>query len=253
MFGSFLCHSFSVILVLFVPLPSEASMSSSQCDVMVGEPLNRDVVHPVKSFPQEAMVPTHITIFDYDDTILPSSWLTCIFSAREELSQDMVEKLKKVDQTASTLLREALKYSTVIIVTNAEEGWVEYSSRLFLPTVFGLLHYVTVRSARSRYAARFPEESGAWKKMTFSDELDPLWDHNGSISVLSIGDSLLERDAVFSYEAANSGVIAKSIKMIDVPNPTQLSMQQQLICRDLYKMVARVKKLDLKLTAQSSV
>ena len=94
MFGSFLYHSFSVLFVLFVPLPSEASMSSSQCDVMVGEPLNRDVVHPVKSFPQEAMVPTHITIFDYDDTILPSSWLTCIFSAREELSQDMVEKLK---------------------------------------------------------------------------------------------------------------------------------------------------------------
>ena len=89
--------------------------------------------------------------------------------------------------------------------------------------------------------------------MTFSDELDPLWDHNGSVSVLSIGDSLLERDAVFSCEAANSGVIAKSIKMIDVPNPTQLSMQQQLICRDLYKMVASVKKLDLKLTAQSSV
>lgn len=227
-------------------------MSSNQCDVMVGEPINRDVVHPANSFSHEAMVPTRVTIFDYDDTILPSSWLTCIFSTRESLSQDMLEKLEKVDQTASTLLYEAIKCSTVIIVTNAEEGWVEYSSRMFLPSVFRLLRFVTVRSARSRYATRFPQESGTWKKMTFSDELDPLWDHSGSVSVLSIGDSLLERDAVFSYEAANTGVIAKSIKMIDVPNPTQLSMQQQLICRSLQTMIASASKLDLKLTAQPS-
>lgn len=229
-------------------------MNATHCDVMVGEQINRDIVHQHVStdrLPTETI--TNVTIFDYDDTILPSTWLTRIFSQTDSLSTEMLHQLKKVDVTASALLREALKRSTVIIVTNAEEGWVEHSSSVFLPSVFNLLRFVTICSARARYGSLYPQESTKWKQLTFSEEFDQIRNRrNGVLSLLSIGDSLHEREAVFSYGALNSNVIAKSIKMIDIPSPSQLATQQELIGKALPSMIASSEKLDLKLSVQAS-
>ena len=158
-----------------------------------------------------------------------------------------------MDVTASALLREAIKRSTVIIVTNAEEGWVEHSSSIFLPSVFNLLRFVTICSARARYGSVYPQESNKWKQLTFSEEFDQIRNRrDGVLSLLSIGDSLHEREAVFSYGEMNSNVIAKSIKMIDIPSPSQLATQQELIGKALPSMIASSEKLDLKLSVQAS-
>ena len=70
-------------------------MNATHCDVMVGEQIKRDIVHQHVSsdlLPTETI--TNVTIFDYDDTILPSTWLTQVFSQTDTLSTEMLYQLK---------------------------------------------------------------------------------------------------------------------------------------------------------------
>ena len=54
----------------------------------------------------------------------------------------------------------AIKYGKTYIITNAAEGWVEFSSSKFMPDVYKMLPKVTVISARSRWESHFPTDVG---------------------------------------------------------------------------------------------
>ena len=50
-----------------------------------------------------------------------------------------------------------IKFAKVLIVTNAKEGWVEYSSYHLMPRVHQLIEtYVPVVSAQTEYKEKFP-------------------------------------------------------------------------------------------------
>ena len=56
--------------------------------------------------------------------------------------------LVQVQNTLLKLLEKMIKFGKVIIVTNAKEGWVEYSSYYLLPRVHQLIEtYIPVVSA----------------------------------------------------------------------------------------------------------
>ena len=77
-----------------------------------------------------------LIILDWDDTILPSSWVVGEGLRLDEpavLPTHIVAQLKPVEQKAVTLLRRACELGTVIVITNAETGWVELSAARFLP------------------------------------------------------------------------------------------------------------------------
>ena len=49
------------------------------------------------------------------------------------------------------MLELAVKYGKVYIITNAAEGWVEFSAAKFMPDVLPVLDKVTIISARTKY------------------------------------------------------------------------------------------------------
>jgi hypothetical protein len=50
------------------------------------------------------------------------------------------------------LLENFLKVSRVLIITNAKQGWVEYSSSILMPKVHNMIkQYVPVISARGEF------------------------------------------------------------------------------------------------------
>ena len=52
-----------------------------------------------------------------------------------------------------------IKFAKVLIVTNAKEGWVEYSSYYLLPRVHQLIEtYVPVVSAQKEFGERYPRD-----------------------------------------------------------------------------------------------
>ena len=63
-----------------------------------------------------------------------------------------------------TAYREARALGTTLIITNAEEGWVQHSSKLYLPKVLPALRGVPIISARSRFEGQYPGEAATWKQ-----------------------------------------------------------------------------------------
>lgn len=72
------------------------------------------------------------------------------------------------------MLELAIKYGRVYIITNAAEGWVEFSCHKFMPEVEPVLEKVTIISARDRYESKYPDDVTKWKLYTFLETQDDL-------------------------------------------------------------------------------
>jgi len=73
-------------------------------------------------------------ILDYDDTLLPTTFLDPTDELNmEELAKSHKDALRRIERHICELLSTLLKVSKVIIITNAKQGWVEYSSKVLIP------------------------------------------------------------------------------------------------------------------------
>ena len=97
-----------------------------------------------------------------------------------------------------------LKQSVVIIVTNARKGWVEFSSKTFMPKLHAIImKYVRIISARLDYEDLYPMDTFKWKELTFLR----LWDEKGFLekspitNLIALGDSEYEMEAAKMFAA----------------------------------------------------
>ena len=82
---------------------------------------------------------THNTIFiyDWDDTLLCTSYLTpCgLFNDEFELTKKDKEKLSNIEFYVLKILNFSILKGETFIITNASPGWVEYSCKKFYPEI----------------------------------------------------------------------------------------------------------------------
>ncbi len=199
--------------------------------------------------------PVSVIIFDWDDTLLASTWLASRGMRLDEpevLPEDVRAHLEELQTSVVALLEQAIKLAPVCVVTNAETGWVQLSARRFMPAVEPLLARVHVLSARSTYepVSRCPSE---WKVRAFHQVLgdhfvtvDPLAARN----VISFGDSIHERHAVHKVTAGVPNTLTKSVKFVERPTSEQLKRQVELVSGCIGDIVSHTANLDLMLTIQ---
>ena len=189
-------------------------------------------------------------IFDWDDTLLCSSFLSQRNMRLDapEPSEDILCQLRRLEQSVCGLLKLALRCGRVCVITNAETGWVQLSAKKWLPQVVPLLDEITILSARSTYEAQFPSSPCQWKTVAFRDQLSTLFPSELSKNVLSFGDSHVEREAVLTATKELNDVKCKSIKFITNPNTEQLVTQIELIYNSLHYLCSHAGDLDLMLT-----
>ena len=116
----------------------------------------------------------HFIIFDWDDTLLSSSWLhqKGLGLASKCVPEGIREELKALEESCCKLLDRALASSNkVVIITNAELGWVELSCEKFLPRVLPFLQRIKVCSARSYFESMYPDNPAQWKIQAFHQEI----------------------------------------------------------------------------------
>ena len=107
-----------------------------------------------------------VIIFDWDDTLLSSSWLATNglrLDEPEVVPPAAMKQLAQLEASVIVLLERALEFGHVTIITNAETGWVELSARKFMPGVLNVLQRVHVMSARSAFERLSPDNPGDWK------------------------------------------------------------------------------------------
>ncbi len=109
----------------------------------------------------------------------------------------MKEALDNLDVASLKLLQTAKPLGKIYIITNAAEGWVELSSRRFMPLVAKELESdVIVISARTKYEKQFPHQYTEWKMRAFMDAYKGM-DVEAITNIIAIGDSNIELQAAY--------------------------------------------------------
>jgi len=84
-------------------------------------------------------------IFDWDDTLFPSSYVEREgfhgVSSFDELPRESQSQFIDLERQIMTLLKKASEYGHVLIITNAQNGWVEFCCKRFLPNLMYFFEY----------------------------------------------------------------------------------------------------------------
>jgi len=149
-------------------------VDSSTADATDQEVKNReDFEHRNVEFNEEtqARLDQTIAILDWDDTLLPSSQLDKmgyrIDKDDEIFSDQLASQLAEIEGMVIHLIEEMVStYKETVIITNAEERWVEMSAKKFIPGVLPVLKKCRIISARSTFEVNHsgPYE---WKTLAF--------------------------------------------------------------------------------------
>jgi hypothetical protein len=214
--------------------------------------------------PGDKPSPNTVIMFDWDDTLLASSFLSAAghrLDTSEPCSPEVDAQLRALEQCVCTLLSQALKYGHVNIVTNAETGWVQLSAQKFMPLVVPMLSRVTVISARSTFEGAHPDAPLKWKFYAFHERLSSVFgadESTGSWSgaasesraknIVSFGDSHVEREAIRAVTRGVSLCRTKSVKFAERPTPEQLRRQLELVTNCFHYIHNHDADLDLQLT-----
>jgi len=189
--------------------------------------------------------PKHQTviIFDWDDTLLCSSYLT---SRGDSLPKHVEQNLRGIQQAATRLLERALQSGHTFIITNAMNGWVEYSAAKWAPGLLPILQKVRVISARSRYEAQFPGQIDKWKVEAF---LGVQCELNSQVitNLVSIGDSNFEMDAVHVMAQKFDQALIKTVKLRERPSPAELRKQLELVLQKFEPIIQNARNLKISL------
>ncbi len=193
-----------------------------------------------------------LIIFDWDDTLLCTSFLTPngIFLEDTKISEKDMEKIKKLEISASNILKRAILKGDTYIITNAAPGWVEYSAGRFYPEVKKLLNKVTIVSARGEYEKKHPGDSRQWKILAFLEMLNKL-DSNLVTNLICLGDSIIEMEAAHILASKFSHAYIKTIKFRESPKPEELNKQLHLVIDQFDKIFSSIKNLTIRVEKKS--
>jgi len=221
-----------------------------------------------------------VIIFDWDDTICPTTF--CVTKANVDTSSELPQHIQNIFdelcKCAEKLLIESSKHGEVIIITNGEEGWVEYSAKCFVPKLIPILEGIKVVSARSEYESFFPKMSLCWKAAAFAHEVNKIFnrmakrssfDESENLSaesstpscsasstsssekrrreIISFGDSTDERTAV-QIAASQLNASSKSVKFIAYPSPTEIIGQLSIMISQLNYICGNLKDMDVEIS-----
>jgi len=192
-----------------------------------------------------------VIIFDWDDTLLASSYLSgrgYKLDSLVEKNSDIEVQLRELEQSVINVLSVAMSYGPVHVVTNAETGWVQLSANKFMPNVVPILSKLSVVSARSTYEQLFPEAPVKWKQCAFQEKLSALVGEDKEKNVISFGDSHVEREAVRAVTKGMARTRTKSVKFAERPSMEQLRRQIELVTNCFQYIFHHDADLDLQLT-----
>jgi len=191
-----------------------------------------------------------VLIFDWDDTFMPTTWLQLQgFGLSEEHQPTDIQwaELAVMAERGAETLETAKRLGAVVLITNAESGWIELSCERFLPTMVPSLEKVKILSARSTFEPLGVESPADWKFFAFErviHEYARTFTPGRRGNFLSMGDSLHERDALIRT-TAGLHCCAKSVKFIERPSVEQLAREHEVVSGCFQNIVDYVGNVDL--------
>ena len=188
-----------------------------------------------------------IIIFDWDDTLLPTTFLESkgIFESVIEFTKFEKQKLTEIEDIILQLLTLAVDKGDVYIITNADKGWVEYSSRIFYPSLSYILKKIKIISAKSKFQEKFPDDYRLWKINTFINLTNDI-NVRKITNIICSGDSSFEIEAAKILGSKFSEAFIKTIKFKEKPELTEVYKQLKLVFMQFNTIHSTVKNLTIR-------
>ena len=194
-------------------------------------------------------IKTHnsLIIFDWDDTLLCTTFLTPkgYFDEDIVLNEKEKEKVQKLEISVYNLLKICIEKGDVYIITNAGPGWVEFSAEKFYPNILKLLKKIKIISARGEYEEKYPNDSRQWKIETFLNLKNNL-NMNLVTNIICCGDSVFEMEAGKILASKFDQAFIKTIKFRESPKPEELNKQLRLVIDQFNGIYSAVKNLTIR-------
>ncbi len=189
----------------------------------------------------------HLIIFDWDDTLLPTSFLLYknVIGNENKLNEKDQIKINKLEQLVKNLLTLSLSKGDVFIITNSGEGWVEESTKKFYPNIKDILDKVEIISARKDYEKKYPNDTKLWKIGAFLNLKNRI-NEDLITNILCIGDSVFEMDAGKILAANFIHAVIKTIKFKESPKPEELNKQINLVLNQFNSIFNSSKNLTVR-------
>ena len=193
-----------------------------------------------------------IIIFDWDDTLLCTTFLTPngIFYDNLKIEKTGLEKIARLESLVFNILNSSIEKGETFIITNAAPGWVEYSAKRFYPKVFSILPKITILSARGEFEKIHPGDSRQWKILTFRKLLN-IFDTSLITNLICLVDSLIEMEAAHVLISKFKNGFIKTVKFRENPTPEELYKQLHLIVDQYNIIFSAVKNLTIKVEKKS--
>jgi hypothetical protein len=195
-----------------------------------------------------------IIIYDWDDTLLPTTALSPsgVFLHNTHIDESNLKMLTILESSVYKLLIYSIDRGDTFIITNAAPGWVEYSVRRFYPKIYPLLAKINIVSARGEYERHYPGDSRQWKILAFLNILRYL-DTSLVTNLISVGDSIVDLEAAYILASYFGKAFTKTIKFRESPKPGELNKEIKLINKQFEKIFSSVKNLLIRIDKKSRI
>ena len=192
-------------------------------------------------------------IFDWDDTLICTSYIKPLINLNLFKTRAIKEKLKTLDENTSNLLNKCLERGKVFIITNASSGWVEYSSTNFLPTTSKILSKVKIISAKNLYSKNYPGDPKQWKIKAFKYAIEKYNINTKLISnIITFGDSYIDLEAIENLIYEFNNPFIKIIKFKENPHLVELEKQILIVISQLDFIINKPKNFSLKISKKKT-
>ena len=167
-----------------------------------------------------------IIIFEWDETLFPTSFLTPfrILDEHMNLSDNEKNKLLELEQATLKILSKSVERGDAFIITNAINGWVENSAHRFYPNIIQILEKIKIIYAKEEYEKIFPGNQKKCKIEAFSN-LQNKYNRKLVTNIICIGNSLFEMEAGRILASKFNNAFIKSIKFKKKPKLDELLTQ----------------------------
>ena len=190
-----------------------------------------------------------IIIIDWDDTLMCTSYLTRL--GLVQLPESALEPLKVLDEKVAKFLEKATAAGETILITNAEEKWVQYTGLSYLPKSYQIIQEkMQVISARANHQDEFPADTFRWKAEAFLALKERFGDNMANI--VSIGDSRAEMEAARILGDKIPHSIVKTVKFKNNPGVNDLIKQINLLTDKFEQIITSRANLTIRLEKKQS-
>ena len=191
---------------------------------------------------------TNIFIFDWDDTLMCTSFVApCGVLNIEDMKQNDKLNMKNLDQLVSALLIKSMEKGEVFIITNAAYGWVEFSSKKLYPLTYNILKRIKIISARGMCEKKYPGDYRQWKTQAF---IETMKESNINLlkttNIISFGDSIIELEASHKLKDIFADGYIKTIKFKENPQPAELIKELKIINNQFDIILSNNRNLSIK-------